>query len=567
MHLTWIVVLATTLLPPVHAGTEDPTGTSLSRLFPDGRLGRLQVAEGQAIWDSRIGTTLRSLLEQQGHLVELEKVRAGVTLATGADPAELLRIALAGELELGLYPARGGGSGRARRLLLAAKASDADALTRGLQAVLAAVAADEANQVEWETWRGDAYAWVNRRVAAAARHDTLLVATDVRLLKGALDRFDEPVTPPTQRPPGTLLEFELDTAVMRPSDKRLLPTNPLELSRRLVNPLANLLFGGLALSEGMLRGSLRELDGALTLRVGLPTLPEQAPAAYLPPEEPAEISVPVSDHTIGVLFVRRDLSDWWRQREALMPEKSQAGLAKLDQTLSVLFGGLSPAEDVFGGVGADLAMVFDRLDLSDAAALPEVRLPGACLVGRIDDPTSFTPSIQVAFQTLLGVINADRARDQRAPFLLETLDHRGVRVTMARLLPGAGSGGDGEPAAIDFNLSPAVAVVGDRLLLGTAGEQVLRLVDSLVDRRQSAYRANSQLSVDGHGVAQLLDENHRTLVAKAILEDGLTPEQAEERVETLVDLAGLIETFAATLERSAQGLELVVELALREQGP
>ena len=171
-----------------------------------------------------------------------------------------------------------------------------------------------------------------------------------------------PSEPAADVPPGAtvLATFALDADRLRPADLKLVaqPGRKL-LGRRVANPLANLLVGGLTLGAGRVEGRLLSGAGELALQARLPAPPADAPAAWFPPG-PDALAVPVTPETLAVVHVRRDLADWWRQRETLMSDESQPGLAKADETIGLLFAGLSPAEDVFGAVDPELALVVDR---------------------------------------------------------------------------------------------------------------------------------------------------------------------------------------------------------------
>jgi hypothetical protein len=541
----------------------------LGAALPDGRLASLRVPSGRGLFDS--GPVQRALerLREAGALAELDQGRAALRAATGSDPAEWLDTLLGGELQAAVYAGRPSrlapeGAAGPRLLLAAARLRDPQAGQRALDALLAVMDGDPANDVRRNSYRDVPWARVNRKLVVACRDDVLLLGNDDDLLALALDRLLDGAAPAEAAPQGAgLLAFRLDPEVLRPGDWRPAAGEARRaLGKRIANPLGNLLLGGLLAGDGPVSGWLDgEADG-LELHLSLPPAPAGAPAAWFPPGEPG-FAVPVSQQTLAVLAVRRDLADWWRQRESLMGEESQPQLAKTDETLSLLFMGGSPAEDVFAALREELALVVDRQVFADGDA-PDLKLPAACLVARLKDPQSFGPSVAVAFQTLVGFLNTERAQERRQPFLLDAVEHEGALVRAARLLPAR----DGQPPGTDANASPAVAVHDDWLLVGTSLEQVLRLLDAL---EQGALRpvkgAHLALQVDGARALQLARDNREVLVAKSILEDGLAAVDAGRHIDDLLALLGELSSLDLAVTPGPQSLDVSLHLSLAGRAP
>ncbi len=553
LHLV-AVVLCSALAVPKGAG-------DLADLFPPGRLGTLVVPSGQALFDCAPVQRALQRLREAGALTELEAGRGALHLAVGTDPAEWLAFLLGGELQLGAYegPPRPDGEGAGRRQLLgAARTPDSEGCQRILDALLAVIESDEGNDVRRRRHRDVSCASVNRNLHVAHHESILLLSSEHDLLTAALDRLLDGARAAAPAPAADgLLAFELDPELLRPRDVQpAAGAARRALGRRLTNPLGNLLFAGLLLEEGRVSGSLHAAPDALELRVALPPAPGDAPAAFFPPGAEA-FEVPVDDETLAVLALRRDLGDWWRQRESLMSGDSQAQIAKADETLSLLFMGSSPAEDVFSALGTELALVLDRQTF-DGMPEPDVKLPGACLVARLREPAAFGPAVQVAFQTLVGFLNTERAQQREAPFLLDSVEHEGVTLRAARLLPG-----EDEAPGTDANASPAVAVVDDWLFVGTSLEQVLRLVSAL---RAGALRPVAagalSLHVDVVRALQLARDNRDVLVANSILEDGLSALDASKQVDEILSLLGELRSLDLSVLRAADRLDVRLRLAL-----
>jgi hypothetical protein len=560
-----IVALAALLLPC--AGVQATGG--LTGVFPDGRKASLVVPDGTALLDSRLGTALGDLVLQQGDADGLARLAGAVRLATGAEPAAVLRRIVGAELELGVYEGRGRGARpRSRRLLGVARSADADDLRRLCDAVVALVEAGDGSRVERARHAERAVAIIDGNLALCAADGLLLFATDEHLLREALDRVGQVGPPAPRGGEATLLHFELDTALLRAQDARAI-TPPIGRARRYANPLVNLLFAGLGEREGLIAGALHEREGRILLTTRLPAAPDGVPAAYDPPID-GTVEVPVDPETAAVLFVRRDLAEWWRRRETLLDESLQPQLAKFDQTLGLLFMGGSPAEDVFAGLAPELALVVDRLDFAAADAIPDVRMPGACLVARMRDPAQYATGMQVAFQSLIGIANTERGKDGKPPFLLETAEHEGHTLRCARLVPDALAGGmAGASGSADAEraLSPTLAFTEDLLLLGTSEEQVRRLLSAWGAGRRARFEGNTELRLHPDVLARLVRDNRGPLVAKSMLDDGLDPAQAGQRIDAILDLLGHLGPTAILLADEGAGALLDLRIDAPAEQP
>ncbi|MHC5210167.1 MAG: hypothetical protein ACYTG2_05555 [Planctomycetota bacterium] len=542
--------------PALQAGGLDP-------IFPPERLARVVVPDGSALLDSRLGSSVAELIREQGDADGLDRLAGAVRLATGAEPEAVLRQLVGGELAIGVYDGRGRGArARTRRVLGVSRTTDADDLRRMLDAFVALVGSGKDTSVERRDHAGHTIATLDGKLSLCAADGLFLLATDERLVRDALDLAEgvELSGEPGEGAP--LLEFEFDTGLLRSRDARALAPPAGTPARRYANPLANLLFAGVGAGEGRVSGALVERDGQVVLTTQLPASLGEAPAAYAPPDD-APADVPVSAETVAVLFARRDLADWWRHRETLLGEELQPRLAKFDQTLGLLFMGSSPAEDVFAGLTPELALVVDRLDFAAQGPVPDVRMPGACLVARLRDPPRFRTGMQVAFQTLIGIVNTERSKEGDAPFLLETAEHEGVSMRCARLVSdehaggmAAGGGGRGAERA----LSPTLAIMDDVLFLGTSEEQVRRLLSAWRTGRSLEFRGNTELHIDAAVLTRLVLDNRGPLVAKTMLDDGLDPDAAGRRIDGLLAVLDRLGPLELLLEDRPDGARLALRI-------
>jgi len=562
-------------------GQDRPSPPPSAGALPGDPVVLVTIPDGRALWDSPAGEALRVLLTLPDPSQGQDRLRDALAATSGGSLESLAGVLGAGELQLGVYgrsPDDAEGEGRGpRRLLVVGQVADAAGLAAAADAARALIGAAGRGRPRTSPHRGVDLTRLGRLLAFAVSGDRFVVGTDAALVETEIDGWldgaaglaadSEAVGAAGAATglPRPLVRIEFDPSTIAAESSRLMAPSSRLLGKRLANPLANLLFGGLAGQQGRVTGALDADADGLRLTLRLPGASGAAEPTWFPPAEETPFDVPVSEETIAVLGLRRDLGDWWRRRETLLSEESQARLAKLDETVGVLFAGGSPAEDVFGRLEPELALVVDRQRFADAqpGEVPAARLPGVCLVARVRDMPSFAPVVQVAFQTLFGVANTRRVQDHAAPFLLDVHEHEGVEVRSARLLPGSGSGGGDEPPDTDFNASPALAIVGDTLLVGTSCEQVRRLVSSLHAGRTQACAGNTDLSLDGDALSRALSDDLAPLAARMILEQGLDADEADARAASLPAAARRLGRARATLSRQPDGLSLELRLSLR----
>ncbi len=551
--MTWAACLLALTTTIGSATDEEPPA-----FLPAGAHARVHVPRGTALWDSPFGVLVNSALAA---VPDLQSLRTHIEQGAGRSLGALARDLMGGELELGFY--RTTNRPKKVQLVVASRADEARTLRESFDAVLGFLIAADV-KLRKGSYRDVKYRRIERK-ALARLGDVAFFSSHDSLLADAIDRhLDQP--PSDERSPApptdTLLEFDVAIDAAEDGESQLLARASRKLGRRLKAPVAAILLGemGRAADAGdRVQGTVTADGERLLVRAELPYDPALVPLQVPAPFETAA-SIPVSAETLAVLYLERDLADWWRHREVTMPEDVQTKLARFDTDVGMLFGGRSLAEDVFGHLGPRLAIVFDRQTFEAATVVPAVRLPGACLVARVDDPARFGPTLQVAFQSLLGLVNVDRAQAGLAPFLTNTERRGDALFCTASILIGP-EDAPRHPAA-EHNLSPALALVDDWLLLGTSTEQVERLARSIANLRFREERGSLALHLDVSGLVQLGRDNRTALVAQNIIEEGHSPEEAEREIDTLLSLLASLDVLDLRLfpgdgDRLAATLEVL----------
>ncbi len=536
------IAAALALAPASHAAPDEWT-----------HLASAQIASGRELWDSPLGRPIRAALEAEE---DVRKLRAGFQLATRVPLERALDALLGGPLDIEVHVAQ---QSRSRlqdgersdpHVILRARTERGEDTRKLLDSTLAMVQQHE--RVRRATFRGVDYARIGDDVLCCVVGDTLLLSSHDDLLAAAIDALlDGDAGPPQRHAPGVHFRAQRPDGALATDGS----------SAR--EPLANLLFAGLidiASGAQSLDAHLTWTDEELVLDALIDTDAEPAVSPYAPLATTAT-SIPTTSHTLGIFFARRDLAEWWRRRETLMSMDVQKQLAKFDADMTTLFSGQDLAEDVFARLGDAWALVVGRQDFALADRAPDVRLPGFCLVARIreGEEAALKATMRVAFQSVLGFVNADRGEKGLAPFLVDADVHDGVPVYAARLLPDLGRTGVA-PGSLEFNFTPSLALVDDWLLLGSSAEQVKRLVSSIGSDDVEALSSNTTLDVDVSRSLALAHENRSALVAQTVLEKGLDVVAAAQEIDMLFDLAGLLDRLRVDVTPGSEGLALRLTL-------
>ncbi|MBX3450806.1 MAG: hypothetical protein KF777_14665 [Planctomycetaceae bacterium] len=326
----------------------------------------------------------------------------------------------------------------------------------------------------------------------------------------------------------------IDLAAIR----KLMGTLP--VPQKLDNPLASLLFGGLARSikdadavSATVAISDRQLDAKVT--VASPIRSQEAPfTAYLAPADGSRnASLPPVAGLLAGVTVYRDFGDWYRGREQLVEERVLPEFDKFETGLSTFLIGRDFGADVLPLLGRRVSLLaapqtFEHL----GAARPGVQLPAFGVVLELDHPEEGADLIRLFFQTLVAVTNLEAGKQGRQPWILTSQVHRDVTLSYARYLETP----SGDSLPIVFNFQPSSALVGKYFVLSSSREFCQRLIDAVLDwpSPKASPPRNLSLTFDPAVAAKLLNDNAAALHANNVLQ-GQSIQQSEEQLTLLVN--------------------------------
>ena len=234
------------------------------------------------------------------------------------------------------------------------------------------------------------------------------------------------------------------------------------------------------------------------------------------------------------LSLRRDLAAFWSRRKEIVPPSGQADLAEFQNQIALFTGGL-PVEEAAAALGSVMDIHLALLPTRNSRARPPY--PTGALVIPMEETGGFGTELQLAFQTLLGVINADRAQNARPRLLIETTRHRGVLLQTAGFPPSQLP----EPDDARLQVRPSMAVVRGRVIIGSHESIVRALVDAALDGRFQDRPPGDSLHIEGRRAHEQLSRLLDLFVARTVLDEGIPRAEAHARLSRILSaLEGIV---------------------------
>ncbi|MCZ6787419.1 MAG: hypothetical protein O7E54_09675, partial [Planctomycetota bacterium] len=271
-------------------------------------------------------------------------------------------------------------------------------------------------------------------------------------------------------------------------------------------------------------------------------------------------------NTVGVIRMRRDFEAVWSNRDDLLPESAIPGLVQFEGIFTTVTGGMSFVEEFLPAFGKEITIVATRATYEEGQA-PQVRYPHVALVGRLDKSDELAPRLAIAFQTAIGITNADRAQKGEKTFLVAPVVYKNVTIQSARYLPPSKMemmGSDGMPAR--FNVAPSLAVVDDHIVFASALDIVKQIIDGMGKPENRLSGMNAALWINGPELRALGMENRENLIAQAMIKEGKDRAEAENKTDLLLDLSRYAREFTITLDEDDSMQGLTLELVLGAEG-
>jgi hypothetical protein len=269
--------------------------------------------------------------------------------------------------------------------------------------------------------------------------------------------------------------------------------------------------------------------------------------------------------TLLSLSTYRNLAAMWAAADDLYDENAAAELAKADSNLSTLFAGRDFGNEILGAAGPELQFVLTRQKYEDVnVPTPAIKLPAGALVVSLINP-EIARQFKVTFQSVIGLVNFGQSQQGSPQFELSSEKRDGGEIVSAVYLVDKGAQKDGE-GLIQYNASPTIAFVKDKLILSSAKSLASELMDLLKKDVTATKDAavNTQIMADLKAVGAILKDNQKHLVAQNMLEKGHGKDAAEREIGTFLKVIDYFNDASIRLTTEAEKLELNFEVNIKK---
>jgi len=276
--------------------------------------------------------------------------------------------------------------------------------------------------------------------------------------------------------------------------------------------------------EAAIDGKVTGAEGAAAF-----TRPAQADQGALP-----NLSVPRS---IAALSLYRDLHGFYAAKDKLFPERT-SGLIFFENMMGIFFSGRDLTEEVLAEARPEIRFVVAGQQYDPAIGTPQMRLPAFAAVFRVRHPREFAEVIEEAWQKAVGLVSFTRGQKAEGGLIIDRPTHAGTRFTMAYFSTSRVE--DKSRLDVQFNFRPALANLGDYLVLSSTDGLAMDLIDALQQEMTRPLKAlagvHSLAELDVGQLAAVLESNRAAMVRQNMLKKGTAQEEAESQIDILLTL-------------------------------
>lgn len=267
--------------------------------------------------------------------------------------------------------------------------------------------------------------------------------------------------------------------------------------------------------------------------------------------------------TVLSLSTYRDFASMWRNAPDLFDEKVNAGLAQAESNLMTIFAGRNFRDDILGNLEPQMQLVVTRQKFPQGGVTPAMKLPAVAVVMQMKNHEETTRIFKVTFQSVVGFLNVAGAQNRLAPLDLNMERSKELLMVSAEYLPPKDEKVR-EAAPPNFNASPTIVFVGDKVILSSAKPLALELAASIGKQLPATPGVNTALESDNRVLRTLLSDNREPLIAQNMLEQGHDRAAAEKNIDLALALLGYLDKSSLKLTTEGGRLELSFEVRLAE---
>ncbi|HEY2827088.1 MAG TPA: hypothetical protein VGJ04_05755 [Pirellulales bacterium] len=249
----------------------------------------------------------------------------------------------------------------------------------------------------------------------------------------------------------------------------------------------------------------------------------------------------------------------------MLNEQTNEELAKADSSLSTLFSGKDFGEDILGAFQPEGQIVVARQEFAQDKPMPAIKLPAFALVAEMKDPAKMQPELRRIFQSLIGFLNIVGAMNGQPQLELDMEKTDAGQFVTSSYLPEA-KAKDSLGLKINYNFSPSIAFAGSRFVVASTKAMAHTLATAKGPDR-SAGDGGQIVNTDGvlhfDALKESLRDNRAQLVAQNMLTEGHSKEEAEKRIDLLLELVGYIDQLTLSLDTTPSELHVSFDIGLK----
>jgi hypothetical protein len=266
--------------------------------------------------------------------------------------------------------------------------------------------------------------------------------------------------------------------------------------------------------------------------------------------------------TILSLSTFRDFASMWRNAPDLFDDKVNAGIAQAESNLMTIFAGQNFRDDILGNLEPQMQLVVARQKFPQAGVTPAMKLPAVAVVMQMKNPEETTRIFKVTFQSVVGFLNVAGAQNRLAPLDLNMERSKESLMVAAEYLPPKDEKlRDAAPP--NFNASPTIVFVGNKVILSSAKPLALELAAGLDKQAAATPGVNSAIEADNQILQSILADNREPLIAQNMLEQGRDRAAAEKNIDLVLAILKHFDKSSLKLTTDGGKLELALDVRLK----
>ncbi len=267
--------------------------------------------------------------------------------------------------------------------------------------------------------------------------------------------------------------------------------------------------------------------------------------------------------TILSLATYRDFASMWRNAPDLFDEKVNAGIAQAESNLMTIFAGQNFRDDILGNLEPQMQLVVARQKFPQGGVTPAMKLPAVAVVMQMKNHEETTRIFKVTFQSVVGFLNVAGAQNRLAPLDLNMERTKESMMVAAEYLPPKDEKVR-QAAPPNFNASPTIVFVGDKVILSSAKPLALELAAGLDKQPAATPGVNSAIEADNQILQSILADNREPLIAQNMLEQGRDRAAAEKNIDLVLAILKHFDKSSLKLTTDGGKLELALDVRLKK---